>query len=91
MLQFLNTEKKKFLEFINQSKLLIGVTIFFILLCYGIKIFYYDFSIDTEVILNNYALQLSAWQTIDRVGLVFTKKLFFLDKFNPFVANFLTY
>ncbi|PLR80622.1 hypothetical protein CVD25_22485 [Bacillus canaveralius] len=87
---FLSEEKKSFLAFVRESKLLLLVTLFFVFLSYGIKIVNYDFSIDTEFILNNYAGQLSAWQSIDRIGLVFTKKLFF-NGFNPFVANLLTY
>lgn len=92
MKNFLDNEKKIFLQFITESKLFLSVTIFFVILSYGIKLFYFDFSIDTEAILNDYQKQMSGWETLDRLGLVFTKFLFFHNnRFNPFVANFLTY
>jgi hypothetical protein len=91
MKNFLINEKKMFLNFFYESKLLLGIIVFFMFLSYGIKIFYFDFSIDTEVILNDYANQMAAWKSIDRLGLVFTKFLLFQNLFNPFVANYLTY
>ena len=91
MEKFLHNEKDLFLKFIRESKLLIGAILFFLLLSYGIKLTYYSFSIDTEFILTNYHQQLGAWKSIGRIGLVLTKSLLFLEKFNPYVANFLTY
>ncbi len=38
MEKFLHNEKDLFLKFIRESKLLIGVVLFFILLSYGIKL-----------------------------------------------------
>lgn len=91
MIDFLNNEKKMLLAFIRESKLLIGITLFFIILSYGIKLFYFDFSIDSEVILSDYDRQIESWLKNDRIGLVFTKYLLFHGVFNPYVANFLTY
>lgn len=90
MLNFVIKEKEAFKAFIRDSKLFMFIIGFFILLSYGIKMFYFSFSIDTEVLINDYYGQLRAWQSIDRIGMVFTKKLFF-NGFNPYVANFLTY
>lgn len=91
MKEFIGNEKKLIASFLKNSKIVVLIIVFFILLTYGIKIFYYGFSIDTEVILNNYDLQMNAWQSIGRIGLVFTKDLFFNGTFNPYIANFLTY
>lgn len=91
MKNFLQNEKRLFIEFINNSKILLSITGFFILLSYGIKMFYFDYSIDTEVIMNNYAEQMSDWLTVNRIGLVFTKFLLFHHRFNPYVANVLTF
>jgi hypothetical protein len=91
MKSFLLNEKKQFCTFIQESKILIGIITFIILFTYGIKIFNLDFSIDTDAILNNYDMQMYIYETQGRVGLVFTKFLFFIGYFNPYVANFLTY
>ncbi|MDT1957612.1 glucosyltransferase domain-containing protein [Carnobacterium divergens] len=91
MNQFFKNEKQHLLRFARESKPLIIVTLFFIILTYGIKLAYLDYSIDTEAIITNFGGQMAAWRTIDRIGLVFSKKLFSQNFFNPFVANFLTY
>src|SRR5690242_15306464 len=61
------------------------------ILSYGIKLVYFDFSIDTEAILDDYPQQMDNWLNVNRLGLVFTKFLLFHHRFNPFVANVLTF
>lgn len=57
-------------------------------MAYGIKLFYYSISIDTEVMLGNGEGQLYSWLSIGRFGLILTKKLLGLMPFNAYVANF---
>ncbi|MFS0775276.1 glucosyltransferase domain-containing protein [Neobacillus sp. 3P2-tot-E-2] len=91
MKEFLVHEKNMFLDFFRNSKFLLGIISFFVILTYGIKIFYFDYSIDTEVIMDSYLEQMGNWLGVNRHGLVFTKFLLFNHRFNPFVANFLTF
>ncbi|MED4224292.1 glucosyltransferase domain-containing protein [Neobacillus cucumis] len=91
MRDFLKNEKNEFLAFVQKAKFLLVITIFFMILSYGIKLFYFDFSIDTEAILDDYPQQMDNWLNVNRLGLVFTKYLLFHHRFNPFVANILTF
>lgn len=88
---FLKNEKNEFLAFVQKTKFLLAITIFFLILSYGIKLFYFDYSIDTEAILDDYPQQMDNWLNVNRLGLVFTKFLLFHHRFNPFVANILTF
>lgn len=88
-LQDLKNDLNLFWSFLKNNKLTIILTWFFILMAYGIKLFFYSISIDTEAIINDYNGQLNAWLTIGRFGLIFTKKLLRLCPFNPYVACFL--
>lgn len=84
--------KQDFFDFINYCKtnvLMIILISFFTLLAYGSKLFFYSISIDTEVLINKQALQLNAWTSIGRFGLVLSKHLFGGSIFNPFLACFL--
>lgn len=85
----LKKDWQNFMDFCKSNILTVILTWFFILLAYGIKLFYYSISIDTEAIINNYAGQANAWISIGRFGLLLTKKLFRLVPFNPYVACFL--
>ena len=77
------------LDFLKTNKLTIILTWFFILFAYGIKLFFYSISIDTEAIINNYDNLLNSWLSIGRFGLIITKKILHLVPFNPYAANFL--
>lgn len=61
----------------------------FTLMAYGIKLFNYSISIDTEMLINKYTWQLDTWATFGRFGLVFTKNLFGLNPFNAYISCFL--
>lgn len=78
-----------FLDFLKKNKLTVILCWFFLLFSYGIKLFYYSISIDTEIALLDIESMLYWWYGINRCGLVFIKKLLGLVPLNPFVANFL--
>lgn len=78
-----------FISYVKQNITSSLLICFFVLLSYGIKLFYYSISIDTEVLINNYSGQLNAWTSIGRYGLIITKTLFNLSPFNPYTACFL--
>ena len=68
--------KQDFFDFINFMKSNIGLVlanVFFILLTYGLKLFQYSVSIDTEIILNDQECLLISWIGIGRYGLVLLK------------------
>ena len=79
----------RFSCFAKQHRGVIGVLCLTLLFLYGVRIFYYDFSIDSETALTSQQELLNSWLTIDRYGLVFTKKLFLMHTFVPYVSNFL--
>lgn len=84
--------KNDILEFMNYCKenvLSIILITLFTLMTYGIKIFNYSISIDTEKLINEYDWQLDTWATFGRFGLVFTKKLFGLKPFNAYTSCFM--
>lgn len=85
----LKSDGVDFLNFLKNNKFTVIINWFFILMAYGIKLFFHSISIDTEVIINNYQGQLNAWLSIGRFGLILTKKFFRLIPFNPYVACFL--
>lgn len=78
-----------FIEFIKSNLNLALANIFFILLTYGIKLFQYSISIDTECIIDDQNRLLQSWLTIDRYGLVLLKNIFGTVNFTPYVATFL--
>lgn len=84
--------REDFFDFLNYCKtntLMIVLISFFTLLAYGSKLFFYSISIDTEVLINKQSLQLNAWTSIGRFGLVLSKHLFGGVIFNPFLSCFL--
>lgn len=80
-----------FINFLKDNKLTVILCWFFLLLSYGIKLFWYSINIDTDIALNNMPWTLKWWMSIDRSGLVFTKKLFNLLPLNPYVEVFLMF
>lgn len=88
-LSHLKKDFSDFFTFLKNNKLTPVLCWFFLLLSYGIKLFYYSISIDTECIINNYDQLKYGWFSINRPGLVITKRLFSLLPFNPYVANLL--
>lgn len=85
----LRESASRFSAFAGSHKGVLGVLTLVLLFLYGVRIFYYDFSIDSEAALSSQQELLDSWLTIDRFGLVFTKKLFLMNIFIPYVSNFL--
>ena len=80
---------KSFNEFLKNNIATVVITIFFTLMSYGIKLFQYSISIDTEMLINSYDWQLDTWASFGRFGLVFIKRILGLNPFNPYAACFL--
>lgn len=78
-----------FYNFLRNNKFSVILCWFFLLLTYGVKLFWYSIGIDTEIVLNDYENYKSWWYGINRAGLVLVKKIFRLTPFNPYAANFL--
>ncbi len=78
-----------FVIFVKSNTGLVLANIFFILLTYGIKLFQYSISIDTEVIIYSQDALLQSWLSIGRWGLVLLKIIFGTVNFTPYVATFL--
>lgn len=79
-----------FVNFLKNNKLTVILCWFFLLLAYGIKLFWYSIGMDTELALCDFSGTLVWWSGINRIGLVITKKLLRLIPLNVYVANFLT-
>ena len=80
-----------FFDFLKNNKLAIVLCWFFLMLSYGIKLFWYSIGLDTDIAMNNMPWTLKWWMSIDRSGLVFTKKLFRLIPLNPYAEIFLMF
>lgn len=85
----LKNDIKDFLQFSKANTKSIILIVIFTIMTYGIKIFNYSISIDTEKLINEYNWQLDTWASFGRFGLVFTKKLFGLNPFNAYISCFL--
>lgn len=78
-----------FVGFCKDNVFSITLIILFTVMAYGIKLFNYSISIDTEKLINEYQWQLDTWASFGRFGLVFTKRLFGLNPFNAYISCFL--
>lgn len=85
----LKSDILEFMKYCKENTLSIILIILFTLMTYGMKIFNYSISIDTEKLINEYDWQLDTWATFGRFGLVFTKKLFGLKPFNAYISCFM--
>lgn len=65
------------------------LSILFLLLASGQKLFSNSFSIDTEGAISNQAAQYSAWYELNRFGLIWLKRVLRLYWYNNAVASFL--
>lgn len=91
MYSIILNEKEKLTLFYRKTygmKALLFISLLMIF-AYGIRIVYYNISIDTEVIINDPTALLMSWLSAGRFSLVFLKKLLQLIPFNPYVAAFL--
>ncbi|MCI8550476.1 MAG: hypothetical protein HFI68_07805 [Lachnospiraceae bacterium] len=79
----------RFADFLRCHKAMAAILMVFLLFLYGVRIFYYDISFDSEIAISNQGAILMSWLAINRFGLVATKKIFGLVRFVPYVSNFL--
>lgn len=84
-------ELKNFQKYLVEHKKAILFLFLFSLCIYGIKLFNYSISIDTEVIINIPNSLFRTWIEIGRPCLVVLKKMLMLDPFNPILSVQLTY
>ena len=82
-------ECNELLNFIKVHKTSFILTTFFTFIIYGIKLFNYSISIDTEVIISNYKYLLNSWYGIGRFSLGFLKFILGLTPFNYYLSNVL--
>lgn len=67
------------------------ITLFFLLLTYGIRLTSIYLSHDTEAIISVRESLYNSWYSMGRFGLVFLKKLLGVYTFNPYAASFLMF
>ena len=84
-------EINNFKTFIKEYKIVIAFLFFISLVTYGIKLFQYSISIDTEVLINTPMALLKSWIGINRPVLVFLKGILGFHPFNVFLAQNITY
>lgn len=85
----LKNDINDFVQFCKLNIKSIILIVIFTIMTYGIKIFNYSISIDTEKLINQYDWQMDTWASFGRFGLVFTKKLFGLKPFNAYISCFM--
>lgn len=78
-------------EFLSTNKkiIIISFTTLFILYCF--KFFFYSFSIDTEIFINDRKELLNSWIAIDRSGLVLMKYIFDIASKSLILANIVSF
>ena len=64
----LKSDILEFMKYCKENTLSIILIILFTLMTYGMKIFNYSISIDTEKLINEYDWQLDTWATFGRFG-----------------------
>lgn len=86
-------QRKSFSNFCKQYKFLLFIVIpTAVILTYFPKLFFYNYSTDTEKMIRFPKWTLQWWLRIDRYGLVFLKKILpYKTTINVFLLNFLTY
>lgn len=82
--------KKPLKLFINENKYAIIFLYCLTFATYGIKLFFYSISIDTEIMINNPIELLNSWYAIGRFGLCFIKIAFGLIPINIVLTNCMT-
>lgn len=79
----LNEIKNLFIKY----KVILFFIFLFGIITYGMKLFFYSISIDTEVIMTSFDGQMRSWYSIGRFGLGIIKWFFNFNPFNPYFAN----
>lgn len=82
-----NQNKLNIKDFVLKYKLSFILVLLFTIFIYGIKLYHYSISIDTEAIINSFNAQIMAWNSINRFSLMFLKYIFHLNPFNYYISN----
>lgn len=80
---------KRFIKFLERYPLQLLISVFFLLLAFGQKLFSNSFSIDTQSIISAQSSLYGSWYSIGRFGLVLLKKIFGVYQYNNALASFL--
>ena len=78
-------------DFLKRNKYNLVIVLVVGLLIYGIRIFCYTISVDTEIFLGDPDQILNNWMSIGRFGLVGIKEFFHLIPINITITNVLTF
>lgn len=78
-----------FLDYIKCNKTMVILTWFFILLSYGMRIFYFNPMMDTASGITDFSGITHSWFTFGRFALTSTKKIFGLQPYCDYAENFL--
>lgn len=78
-----------FASWIKTQKILVTWVLFLILMAYGVKVFNYNISIDTDIMIYNAMGNLKAYIGSRRFSVSFTKMLLSTEVVNPYLLNFL--
>tara|TARA_Y100000114_G_scaffold39339_1_gene35012 strand:+ start:10241 stop:11860 length:1620 start_codon:yes stop_codon:yes gene_type:complete len=84
-------ELYNFYLYIKHRPFLLLLLAILITVTYSVKLFHYDYSIDTGRALYDYSGILASWESIYRLGLVLLKDVLFPAGLNIFFANSLTF
>ena len=75
----------------EENKLSWWISVFFLLLTYGIRLTYISLSHDTDAIISIPEKLYESWYSMGRFGLIVLKKCLGVYSFNPYVASFLMF
>lgn len=78
-----NKQIEDFRKFCRENKRGLGIIALFLILTYGFLLFQFNFSIDTEELIERQNLFYEGWFGINRYGLVLTKWIFGVLSFVP--------
>lgn len=78
-------------EFFRKNKITLLILFFIGIVVYGIRLFCYTISIDTEILINDPKTLLSGWIALGRFGLVGLKRILGLIPINIIVTNIVAY
>lgn len=82
--------KKQVINYLQKSKIAIGITIFFLLLAFGERLISNSFSIDSEIYIQSVDDTFFWWIGLNRWALVAINKLLSIGPLVIFQSNFLT-
>ena len=83
-------KKEKIKNIWHKYQKVLLLSFFFFLFCYGIKLFTYSYSLDTEAFMIYRESFLNSWLQLNRFSLVALKEIFAFIPFNIYVTNWIT-